>query len=104
MVAEGIMELIADILGKYQGEKIEVLTNGGQTLIGVVGDAYRDYFMILSVTRLYFVPYTGISTFHLVPESDLQQATIISDIDKESPGGRTQQQVKERKQVPPKGR
>lgn len=70
------MELIADLLGKYQGKKIEVFTNGGQSLCGVVENAYQDYFTISAVNRLYFVPYTGISTFYLPPESDLQQATI----------------------------
>ena len=97
------MELMADLFGKYQGEKIKVFTNGGQILNGVIEAVYGDYFTIISVTRLYFVPYTGISTFHLIPEVDSQQATI-SEIKNESQAGRTPRQAKERKQAKPRAR
>lgn len=80
------MELIADLLGKYQGAKVEVFTNGGQSLCGVIENTHQDYFTLLSVTRLYFVPYTGISAFYLPPEPDLQRAAI-SDTEKKSPVG-----------------
>jgi len=72
------MESIADLLGNYQGERIEVTTNAGQLMAGTVGEIYADYFAVLSATRVYFVPYTGISSFHFPPEPGSQQAEQLA--------------------------
>ena len=92
------MESIADLLGKWQGARIEVSTNGGQLLSGLIEGAYQDYFILSSSTRLYFVPYTGVSSFYLLPEPDSQQATVLV-AEPESFAGPTQRSLKERKPV-----
>jgi len=90
------MESIADLLGNNQGARIEVSTNGGQLLTGIIENACQDYFTLSSVTRLYYVPYTGISSFYLPLEPDLQQATIL-DSRKECDAEPKRRAVKERK-------
>jgi hypothetical protein len=56
------MESLANVLERHKGEIVDVVTNGGQKLSGIVQEAYEDFFTMSSVMRVYVVPYTGIST------------------------------------------
>ncbi len=79
------MESLASIFEKYRAKMIELVTNGGQSLCGTVEEVHEDFFTLSSVARVYVVPYTGISTFHLLSErseSRLRQgATLNTETD-----------------------
>lgn len=70
------MESLAELLSNHTGETIEVKTNGGEQMAGLIDDVYQDYFVLSSTTRLYFVVYTGISTFFFPETPEAKQAPL----------------------------
>ena len=56
------MESLAKVVESHKGEAIEVVTNAGQRLGGIVIEADEDFFTLSSVTQVYIIPYDGIST------------------------------------------
>jgi hypothetical protein len=80
---------------------IELATNGGQKLRGIVDEVHEDFFTLSSDPQVYVVPYTGISTFHLLSEESeqhlRQRATL--NIEKDMSIGRARRKAPERKAV-----
>jgi|RhiMetdeSRZDD1v2_1073273.scaffolds.fasta_scaffold380980_4 hypothetical protein len=66
------MNSIADLLANYKGERIEVVTNASQLLAGTIQEIYDDYFALLSTAKIYFLPYSGISSLYLPSEIETQ--------------------------------
>jgi hypothetical protein len=95
------MESLASVFERYRGKTIELATNGGQKLCGIVEEVHEDFLTLSSVTRLYVVPYTGISTFHLPSEGSdsfvRQRAVLHTGTD--ASVGRTRRKAPERKAV-----
>jgi hypothetical protein len=95
------MESLVNVFERCRGKMIELATNGGQKLTGIVEEVHEDFFTLSSVTRVYVVPYTGISTFHLPFEGSearlRQRATLITETD--TSVGRTRRKASERKAV-----
>ena len=70
------MESLASVVGSHKGETIEVVTNAGQRLGGIVKEAYEDFFTVSSITHAYVIPYSGVSTIQF--PSDRPQRYVKS--------------------------
>lgn len=94
------MESLASVLERYQGELIEVVTNGGQKLSGTVYAAHEDFFTLFAITRLYVVPYTGVSTLLFPPslEEKLPRQPVALDGEIESPVRASRRKAPEQKE------
>src|SRR5687768_14781499 len=95
------MESLANLLGSHRGETIEVVTHAGQKLSGIVDAAHEDFFTLIAITRMYFVPYTAVSTLIFPPDRPRKEVRQETPSYSEPAVKRSRRKAPERKESTP---
>jgi hypothetical protein len=95
------MESLINILESHRGKTIELVTNAGQKLSGIVDAAHEDFFTLTAITRIYFVPYTAVSTLIFPPDRPRKEVRQETPSYSEPGAKRLRRKTSQRKQSTP---